>query len=166
VAITPPDPSVRDHHIPGGGRGQTGPVPGPLQVTSSLVVPEAELSWRFSRSSGPGGQSVNTSDSRAELSYDVARSTALSDLQRTRALDRLASRLVDGVITVAASEQRSQLQNREAAERRLAQLLREAVAPPPRARRPTKPTRGSQERRLQEKKQRGEVKRTRRATDD
>lgn len=141
-------------------------MPGPLQVTSSLVVPEAELSWRFSRSSGPGGQSVNTSDSRAELSYDVARSTALSDLQRTRALDRLASRLVDGVLTVAASEQRSQLQNREAAERRLAQLLREAVAPPPRARRPTKPTRGSQERRLQEKKQRGEVKRTRRATDD
>ncbi|MDP3714034.1 MAG: alternative ribosome rescue aminoacyl-tRNA hydrolase ArfB [Mycobacteriales bacterium] len=141
-------------------------MPGPLQVTSSLVVPESELSWRFSRSRGPGGQSVNTSDSRAELSYDVARSTALTDLQRTRALARLASRLVDGVLTVAASEQRSQLQNREAAERRLAQLLREAVAPPPRARRPTKPTRGSQERRLQEKKQRGQVKRTRRATDD
>jgi ribosome-associated protein len=141
-------------------------VPGPLLVTSRLTVPEAELSWRFSRSSGPGGQSVNTSDSRAELSFDVARSPSLSDLQRQRALERLASRLVDGVVTVAASEQRSQLQNREAAERRLAQLLREAVAPPPRPRRPTKPTRGSVERRLQEKKQRSQVKRTRRADPD
>src|SRR5688500_3347354 len=93
-------------------------VPGPLQVTSRLVVPEAELSWRFSRSSGPGGQSVNTSDSRAELSFDVARSPSLPDHLRTRALDRLSGRLVDGVLTVAASDQRSQLQNRESAERR------------------------------------------------
>jgi ribosome-associated protein len=136
-------------------------MPGPLQVTSRLVVPEAELSWRFSRSSGPGGQSVNTRDSRAELSYDVARSTALPEHLRTRALERLAGRLVDGVLTVAASEQRSQLQNREAAEQRLAQLLREAVAVPPAPRRPTKPTRGSKERRLAGKKQRSEVKRGR-----
>jgi ribosome-associated protein len=132
-----------------------------VQVTSRLVVPEAELSWRFSRSSGPGGQGVNTSDSRAELSFDVARSTILSDLLRARALDRLAGRLVDGVLTVAASEHRSQLQNREAAEQRLAQLLREAVAPPPAPRRPTRPTKGSKERRLEGKRQRSEVKRGR-----
>ena len=136
-------------------------MPGPLQVTARLMVPEAELSWRFSRSSGPGGQSVNTSDSRAELSFDVARSPALSDLLRARALERLAGRLVDGVLTVAASEHRSQLQNREAAEQRLAQLLREAVAPPPKQRRPTRPTKGSQERRLEGKRLRSQVKRGR-----
>ena len=136
-------------------------MPGPLQVTSRLVVPEAELSWRFSRSSGPGGQSVNTSDSRAELSFDVARSPSLPEHLRTRVLERLAGRLVDGVLTIASSEQRSQLQNREAAERRLAQVLREAVAPPPPPRRATKPTRGSKERRLQSKRERSEVKRGR-----
>ena len=140
----------------------TGRVPGPLLVTPRWTVPEVELTWRFSRSSGPGGQSVNTTDSRAELSFDVARSPSLPEHLRERALDRLAGRLVDGVVTVAASEQRSQLQNREAAERRLAQLLREAVAPPPRTRRPTRPTRGSQERRLAGKKRRSEVKRGRR----
>lgn len=141
-------------------------MPGPLQVTARLVLPEAELSWRFSRSSGPGGQSVNTSDSRAELSFDVARSTALDDHARARALSRLAGRLVDGVLTVTSSEQRSQLQNREEAERKLAQLLREALAPPPPPRRPTRPTRSSQERRLEGKRQRSELKRTRRSRPD
>jgi ribosome-associated protein len=136
-------------------------------VTSRLVLPETELSWRFSRSSGPGGQSVNTTDSRAELSFDVARSAALPEHLRQRALTALAGRLVDGVLTVAASEQRSQLQNREAAEQRLAQLLREAVAPPPPPRRATKPTRASKERRLNVKRQRSELKRSRqRRTDD
>ena len=130
-------------------------------MTQRLVVPEAELSWRFSRSSGPGGQSVNTSDSRAELSFDVARSASLPNFLRTRALERLAGRLVDGVLTVAAAEHRSQLQNREAAEQRLAQLLREAVAPPPPPRRPNRPTKGSKERRLAGKHRRSEVKRGR-----
>jgi len=136
-------------------------MPGPLQVTSRLTVPEAELSWRFSRSSGPGGQGVNTTDSRAELSFDVARSPCLPEQLRARALERLAGRLVDGTITVAASEQRSQLQNRQAAEARLVQLLREAVAPPPRERRATQPTRGSKERRLEGKRQRSALKRGR-----
>lgn len=124
-------------------------------------MPEAELSWRFSRSSGPGGQSVNTTDSRAELSFDVGRAASLPEHLRARALARLAHRLVGGVLTVTASEQRSQLQNREAAQRRLAQLLREAVAAPPKVRRPTRPTRGSQERRLAGKKRRSDVKRGR-----
>jgi ribosome-associated protein len=140
---------------------------GPLQVNARLVIPETELSWRFSRSSGPGGQSVNTTDSRAELSFDVARSPSLPEHLRQRALTALAGRLVDGVLTIAASEQRSQLQNREAAEQRLAQLLREAVAPPPPPRRATKPTRASKERRLNVKRQRSELKRSRqRRTDD
>jgi ribosome-associated protein len=143
-----------------------GGMPGPLQVTPRLTIPEAELSWRFSRSSGPGGQSVNTTDSRAELSYDVARSTALPEHLRQRALSALAGRLVDGVLTIAASEQRSQLQNREAAEQRLAEILRAAVAPPPPPRRATKPTRASKERRLNVKRQRSELKRGRRSRSD
>ncbi len=135
---------------------------GPLQVMPGLVLPEADLSWRFSRSSGPGGQHVNTSDSRAELSVDVARSTSFPDHLRRRALERLEGRLVDGVLTVAASEHRSQLQNREAAAQRMALLLREAVATPPPPRRPTRPTKGSKERRLQVKRQRSDLKRSRR----
>ena len=141
-------------------------MPGPLLVNRSLTVPEAELSWRFSRSSGPGGQSVNTSDSRAELSFDVGSSPSLPEPLRRRALARLAGRLVDGVLTVAASEHRSQLQNREAAEQRLAQVLREALAPPPPQRRPTRPTRGSQERRLAGKRRRSDVKRGRQGRAD
>ena len=135
---------------------------GPLLVTSAVTLPEAELSWRFSRSSGPGGQGVNTTDSRAELSFDVARSSALPEHLRERALRRLAGRLADGVLTVAASEHRSQLQNREAAEQRLTALLREALAPPAPVRRATRPTRGSDERRLEAKRQRSQVKRGRR----
>ncbi|WP_129663579.1 alternative ribosome rescue aminoacyl-tRNA hydrolase ArfB [Phytoactinopolyspora endophytica] len=141
-------------------------MPGPLRVRGSVVIPEAELRWRFSRSSGPGGQSVNTTDSRAELSYDLAASAALSPGLKERALRRLADRLADGVLTVSASEHRSQLRNREAAEARLVQILDEAIAPPPRARRPTKPSRGSIERRLAAKRRRGETKRRRRADDD
>ncbi|MGH8794550.1 MAG: aminoacyl-tRNA hydrolase, partial [Stackebrandtia sp.] len=86
-----------------------------LRVNASVAVPEAELGWRFSRSSGPGGQGVNTTDSRVELSLDVGETTALSQTQRERALERLHGRLVDGVLTVVASEYRSQLRNRDAA---------------------------------------------------
>lgn len=137
---------------------------GDLEIRPGIVVPERELRWRFSRSSGPGGQSVNTTDSRVELSLDVAHTTALSDALRSRAVARLDSRLVDGVLTVSASEHRSQLRNREAAELRLADLLRGAIAPPPAARRPTRPTRASQARRLSDKARRGDVKRLRRST--
>ncbi len=131
-------------------------------MTGRVVIPAAELTWRFSRSSGPGGQSVNTSDSRAELSWDLARTAALSPVQRDRALDRLSGRLAGGVLTVAASEHRSQLRNRTAAEARLVALVAQAIAPPPRQRRPTRPSRGSTERRIAEKKRRGEIKRLRR----
>ena len=140
-------------------------MPGPLRVRSA-VIPEGELSWRFSRSSGPGGQGVNTTDSRVELSFDLATSTVFGPTLKARALDRLAGRLVDGVLTVAASEHRSQLQNREAAEGRLAAILLEATAPPPRKRRPTKPSRASTERRIASKKKRGETKRLRRSDPD
>ncbi|MET7990133.1 alternative ribosome rescue aminoacyl-tRNA hydrolase ArfB [Amycolatopsis sp. NPDC005232] len=130
-------------------------------VGSRFVIPAAELSERFSRSSGPGGQGVNTTDSRVELSFDVARSAVIPESLRERIVARLAGRLVDGVITIAASEQRSQLQNRDAARERLADLLLKASAPPPAKRRPTKPSRGSKERRLAAKKRRSDVKRGR-----
>jgi ribosome-associated protein len=141
-------------------------MPGPLRVSRSIEIPERELRWRFSRSSGPGGQSVNTADSRVELSFDVATSTALGPVQRSRALERLAGRLVDGVLTIAASEERSQLRNREAARERLARVLAEAVAPPPPKRRPTKPSRRAVERRLEAKRLRGRTKRLRRPGED
>jgi ribosome-associated protein len=137
----------------------------PIEVRGT-VIPADELSWRFSRSSGPGGQSVNTSDSRAELSYDLASSDALSPVLKERALRALAGRLADGVLTITASEFRSQLRNREAAARRMAAVLTAATAPPPAARRPTKPTRRSRERRLAAKQRRSEIKRLRRSTDD
>ena len=136
-----------------------------LLVTPRWTVPEAELSERFSRAGGPGGQGVNTTDSRVELSYDVLRSPSVPDGVRDRVLERLAGRLVDGVVTVVASEHRSQLQNRGAARERLARLLRAAVAPPPRVRRPTRPTRGAQERRLAGKRVRSDRKQQRRRPD-
>jgi ribosome-associated protein len=138
---------------------------GDLPVIGSLVVPAAALHWRFSRSSGPGGQGVNTADSRVELSVAPLELPGLTDAQRERLAGRLAGRLVDGVLTVAASEHRQQLRNRQAARERLAAVLRAALAPPPPSRRRTKPTRGSQERRIQAKKQRGELKRSRRRWD-
>ena len=137
-----------------------------LRVTTGLTIPESELSWRFSRSSGPGGQGVNTADSRVELVWDAANSAALSPVQRERVLDRLSGRLVGGVLTVAASEHRAQLRNRDAARARLATLLAEAVRPPAPDRRPTKPTRGSQRRRLEDKQRRTNIKQLRQRPTD
>lgn len=124
-------------------------------------VPDDELSWRFSRSSGPGGQHVNTSETRVEVSWDLASSAVLSATQRAQALERLRTRLVDGTLTIASSQYRSQHRNREAARVRLEQVVAAAIVPP-RPRRATRPTRGSQQRRIDAKKRRGDVKRSRR----
>jgi ribosome-associated protein len=137
------DGVVRDLHVPAG--------PG---LPDGLVVPAGELVERFSKSPGPGGQSVNTTDSRVELELDVAASTVLTATQRARALRRWPG----GRVSVAASEHRSQHRNRVAARERLADLLREALAPPPPPRRATRPTRGSKERRLRAKKERAQTK--------
>jgi ribosome-associated protein len=135
-------------------------------VVRGLEIPEGELSWRFSRSSGPGGQSVNTTDSRVELTFDLAGSPTIPEHLRARAVARLQHRLVDGALTIAASEYRSQHRNREAARARLVDVLTEALAPPAARRRPTKPTRGSRERRLAGKKRRGQTKSLRRRPTD
>ena len=139
------------------------------------VMPEAEeveveidpneLQIDVYRSSGPGGQSVNTTDSRVELSWDVARSGALTEWQRARVLDRLAGRLVAGVLTVAASEHRSQWQNRTAARRRLQALVGAALEPPSPARRATRPSRAARARRVEDKRRRGDIKAGRRRPD-
>ncbi|MFH8438826.1 alternative ribosome rescue aminoacyl-tRNA hydrolase ArfB [Streptomyces sp. NPDC018007] len=138
---------------------------GPYVIRGAVSLPEAELMWRFSRSSGPGGQHVNTSDSQVELRFDLAATGALPEVWKARALERLAGRLVDGVVSVRASEHRSQWRNRETAAVRLAALLAEATAPPPKPRIKRKVPRGINERRLREKKARGETKRGRSGRD-
>jgi ribosome-associated protein len=138
-----------------------------IEVTvRGRAIPPDELSWRFSRSPGPGGQSVNTTESRVELSFDLAASETLPPELKERALRALAGRMAGGVITVTASEYRSQLRNREAAAARMSELLTEATAPPPRPRRPTRPSRAARERRLADKQRRSEVKRLRRPADE
>jgi ribosome-associated protein len=132
-----------------------------LEVSPALTIPASELGWRFSRSSGPGGQHVNTSDSRVELSWNIADSAALSDSQRHMLVTRLGRRLIGGVITVTASERRSQLRNREIALAKLADLVNAGLAPDAAPRRPTRPTRGSTQRRLAAKEQRSATKRQR-----
>lgn len=137
--------------------------PGP-GVPRGLTVPARELTEQFSHASGPGGQGVNTADSRVQLSLDLGTTTALDDSQRERALETLAPRLAGTVLTISAAEHRSQRRNRVAARQRLAELLREALVPPV-PRRPTRPTRGSQRRRLEGKRQRSETKQYRRRPD-
>ncbi|MFI7493180.1 alternative ribosome rescue aminoacyl-tRNA hydrolase ArfB [Kocuria sp. M4R2S49] len=134
--------------------------PGP-GAPRGLRVPAGELVEQFSHASGPGGQGVNTTDSRVQLSLDLATTTALSDVQRELVLDRLAGRLSGTVLTVTAAEHRSQRRNRTAARQRLAALLRESLVPDP-VRRPTRPTRGSQRRRIEGKRRRSETKQNRR----
>ncbi|MFJ6516406.1 alternative ribosome rescue aminoacyl-tRNA hydrolase ArfB [Streptomyces sp. NPDC091406] len=142
-----------------------GVMSGPYVIRGSVSLPEAELMWRFSRSSGPGGQHVNTSDSQVELRFDLAATDALPEVWKARALEGLAGRLVGGVVSVRASEHRSQWRNRETAAVRLAALLAEATAPPPKPRIKRKIPRGINERRLREKKQRGDTKRGRSGRD-
>lgn len=138
--------------------------PGP-GVRDGLVIPAHELTERFARASGPGGQGVNTTDSRVQLCFDVAASASLTDAQRVRVAKGLAARLVGTTLTIDAAEHRSQRLNRAAARERMAALLREAMAPPPPKRRRTRPTRGSVERRLAGKKRRSQTKAERRRPD-
>jgi ribosome-associated protein len=130
--------------------------------TTRFHLPDRELTWRFSRSSGPGGQHVNTTDTRVELSWMPATSDVLTDSQKDLVAHFLHHRLVDGTITVVSSQYRSQHRNREAAKVRLEQLIAAALAPR-KQRRATKPSRASVERRLASKKRRSQTKRDRNA---
>lgn len=134
----------------------------PIVLRSGHTIDPAELRWRFSRAGGPGGQGVNTTDSRVELSFDLARTAALPPELRERAVARLGSRLTDGVLTVAAAEHRSQLRNREAAVARLVTLLDDALRPPAPPRRPTRASRASRARRLAAEQHHRQIKALRR----
>jgi ribosome-associated protein len=136
---------------------------GDLEIRPGVVIPEGELRWRFSKASGPGGQGVNTTDSRVQVTFDLAQSPSVPDVLKARAIRRLGPRVHEGSITITAMESRSQWQNRRSARIRLMEVLRQAMASPPRQRRATRPTRGSVERRISEKKARGQVKRLRQA---
>ena len=140
-----------------------------LTINSRLVVPSNELKWRFSKSSGPGGQGVNKTDSRVELVFDIKRSSVFGPFHKKRLLERFENRCINGCLNVIASEARSQYQNRQLAMARLAKLLQEGLTPPPKARKATKPTRASQKRRVAAKKHRSALKQERQSkpsTDD
>ena len=134
---------------------------GDLHVNAAVVIPAAELQWRFSRSSGPGGQNVNKVETAVELGFDLEGTSAIGPFQKQRLLERLGSRCVAGCLRVAVSEHRSQYQNRQLALQRLGDLLREGLKPPPKLRKPTKPTRGAVKRRVDAKKQKSQVKQAR-----
>jgi ribosome-associated protein len=139
---------------------------GRIPLGRGVVISVSELDLRTSRSSGPGGQSVNTTDSKVELRWDVRRSPALTDVQRHLIEERLATRLTaDGVLVLQGQEHRSQHRNREAVIARLQALVGEALTPP-RTRRPTRPSRGAKERRLEDKHARSSIKQLRRPPDD
>ena len=128
----------------------------------SVTIPGDELKVRFTRSSGPGGQNVNKRSTRAEISFPVTTSRALSERQRKLALERLGSRVdARGRIHVVSSSGRTQAENRVLALARLQGLLADALRPPPRARRSTKPSKRAVEKRIKQKKRRSEVKRAR-----
>ena len=133
-----------------------------LVVDDRFIIPAADLQWRFSRASGPGGQGVNTTDSRVELWLDLDRCSGLGPFRLARLKERLAPRLLDGCLRVVAAEERSQWRNRQLAMGRLATLLREAMKPLPARRKATRPGRGAVRRRLEAKKKRGDLKRRRR----
>jgi ribosome-associated protein len=140
---------------------------GDLRVTAAVVVPEEELTYRFSRSGGPGGQNVNTRDTKVEVIFDVGQSPSLGPAERARALDNLEGRLdAEGKLHVIASDARTQGQNRELATARLKAILAEALRPPPEPRRPTKPSRAAIDRRIARKRARGRLKRQRSTTPD
>lgn len=133
-----------------------------LAVNERLTIPARDLRWRFSRSSGPGGQGVNTTDSRVELVLDLEACSVLGPFRKARLKERLQSHLADGCLRVVVAEERSQWQNRQRALARMAALLRDGLRPPPPSRKPTRPSRGAQRRRVDAKKQRGDLKRQRR----
>ena len=127
-----------------------------IQVTRSVSIPRSEIELRFSRSSGPGGQHAQKSDTRVEAIFDVEASAALSEAQKRRVIAKAGP-----VLRAVAQDERSQWRNRELATERLVESLREALRVP-RRRKPTKPSKGSVERRLEQKRRRSQVKRRRR----
>ena len=137
-----------------------------LTVNSKLEIPVNEIQWRFSRSSGAGGQNVNKTDSRVEIVFNVFESKILTPYQKHRISIQAEIKLINGCICIAVQDKRTQYQNRQLALSRLASILRELLKPPPKKRRETKPTRSSQRKRVESKKKRGELKKSRQSKID
>ena len=137
-----------------------------LTINSKLEIPANEIIWRFSRSSGAGGQNVNKTDSRVEIVFNVSESKTLTSYQKHRIIIQNKIKLTNGCICIAVQDKRTQYQNRQLALGRLASTLRELLKPPPKKRRETIPTRSSQRKRVDSKKKRGELKRNRQSKID
>lgn len=137
-----------------------------LRINTHLVIPANEISWRFSRSSGSGGQNVNKTDSRVEIVFNVSESITLTPYQKHLILLQNEVKLNNDCICIAVQDKRTQYQNRQLALSRLASTLRELLKPPPKRRRQTLPTRSSQKRRVDLKKKRGELKKSRQSKID
>tara|TARA_B100001250_G_scaffold225248_1_gene193188 strand:+ start:88 stop:516 length:429 start_codon:yes stop_codon:yes gene_type:complete len=132
-----------------------------LKISNTLIIPNNEIKWRFSRSSGPGGQNVNKIESQVEIIFNIHKSKALADFQKKLLLEKLNNRIFKGCISIKAQEKRTQLKNRQLATQKLISLLKEIILSKEEVRKVTIPTKSSQKRRVESKKKRGELKRNR-----
>ena len=132
-----------------------------LIITSRLVIPSRELKWRFSRSSGPGGQKVNKTNTRVEIIFNIEESKVLNDYQKKVLTKKLKTKLVYNCICLAVQEERNQLLNRQIAIIRISSVIRNSLKNSSKVRKATKPSKASQNRRLDSKKKRGELKKNR-----
>ena len=137
-----------------------------LRINTKIGIPASEIQWRFSRSSGAGGQNVNKTDSRVEIVFNVSESKILTPYQKHRISIQDEVKLINGCICITVQDKRTQYQNRQLALSRFASTLRELLKPPPKKRWETIPTRSSQRKRVESKKKRGELKRSRQSKID
>ena len=132
-----------------------------LQINRKLVIPSNELKWRYSRSSGPGGQNVNKTESRVEIIFNITNSKILNPFQKVILLDKLGNKICNGCISIKVQEKRTQLKNRQLAIQKLISLIKEIIMSKEKIRRITTPTKSCQKKRVESKKKRGEIKRNR-----
>ena len=132
-----------------------------LQINQKLIIPSNEIQWRFSRSSGPGGQNINKIESKVEIIFDICKSKSLNSFQKNLLLKKLNNKIINGCISIKVQEKRTQFKNRQLAIKKLISLMKEIITSKEKVRKVTRPTKSSQRRRVEAKKKRGEIKRKR-----
>ena len=132
-----------------------------LQINQKLIIPSDEIQWRFSRSSGPGGQNINKIESKVEIIFDIYKSKSLNSFQKNLLLKKLNNKIINGCISIKVQEKRTQFKNRQLAIKKLISLMKEIITSKEKVRKVTRPTKSSQRRRVESKKKRGEIKRNR-----
>ena len=132
-----------------------------LQGSQKFIIPNNEIKWRFSRSSGPGGQNVNKIESQVEIIFNIQTATVLNTVQKNLVLKKLKNKIVNGCIALKVKEKRTQFKNRQLAKRKLISLIHKIIMSEEKVRQVTKPTKSSKKRRIESKKKRGEIKRNR-----